>query len=436
MIAAGRHGSIVAAATWAGEGRAARSEGRSALPATPSARGQLVDRGPVAPRTRACPSRTRAMRLAEAEPLAADADEAAPRQAAREWPRRSRGPASIGSACDERGATSSQAASSSSSGISTTSPGSTPTTVSRTRQASPSATSMRSDGVELRAAPDLEPLAEIADRSARQDVGDGGQRGAVVAAVGASRRRGRGRVGAGSVMPSPSRLTRQVEEVRRARDARVVRADQLLERVRRDVHRQVEHPRRERRDVGLDGGLVLGRRRDDRGRGDPAVLADLVAVEQQAARRLGGPGGGARPRLPGDLRLARAARSRRRCRARRRSRGPARSRGRRCSGTGCAGSIRARRSRRGPRARAGGAARGRGRSAPPARAGTAGRRCRAPGARWTTGTWTSWNASPHACGASVEAVVRDDPALVHRVLARVVQRDEARLALELRRRRG
>ena len=58
-------------------------------------------------------------------------------------------------------------------------------------------------------------------------------------------------------------------------------------------------PGRERGDVGLDRGLVLGGRRHDRRGRDLAVLADLVAVEEEAARGLGGPRRDAGPRLPG-----------------------------------------------------------------------------------------------------------------------------------------
>jgi hypothetical protein len=54
----------------------------------------------------------------------------------------------------------------------------------------------------------------------------------------------------------------------------------------------------ERRQVRFDRRLVLARRRDDLCRADQPALVQLVAVEQQAARRLGGPRRDAGPRDP------------------------------------------------------------------------------------------------------------------------------------------
>ena len=58
-------------------------------------------------------------------------------------------------------------------------------------------------------------------------------------------------------------------------------------------------------EVRLDRGLVLAGRRDDLGRPDPPGFVHLVAMEEQAARRLGCPGGDPRAALPGHERLAR-----------------------------------------------------------------------------------------------------------------------------------
>ena len=66
---------------------------------------------------------------------------------------------------------------------------------------------------------------------------------------------------------------------------------------------QVEDLLRGDHEVGLDGGLVLAGGRDDLGRPDPPGLVHLVAVEEEAARRLGRPGGDAGPALPGHERL-------------------------------------------------------------------------------------------------------------------------------------
>ena len=70
----------------------------------------------------------------------------------------------------------------------------------------------------------------------------------------------------------------------------------MLEPVRRDVVRFVQDRWCERREVSLDRGLVLARRRDDRRAGDPAAVIELVVVEQQTARRLGRPRRDARAR--------------------------------------------------------------------------------------------------------------------------------------------
>ena len=108
-----------------------------------------------------------------------------------------------------------------------------------------------------------------------------------------------------------SALDCQRQEVRRARDARVVVANRLLaqRRQRRVVQRQVRGDQ-----LGhfvLDGGLVLCGGRHDRRGPDQAVVADLVAVVQQPARRLADAvadaGAGRRRRRTG----ARAARIRR-----------------------------------------------------------------------------------------------------------------------------
>ena len=113
-------------------------------------------------------------------------------------------------------------------------------------------------------------------------------------------------------------LDRQVEEVRGARDARVVAPDELLDPVRRLGVGQVEDLGRERREVGLDGALVLARRRDDLGGCDPAALVDLVAMEEEARAGPRSP----RPRRRAAASTARTAPpaggSRRRCRAPRR----------------------------------------------------------------------------------------------------------------------
>ena len=84
-------------------------------------------------------------------------------------------------------------------------------------------------------------------------------------------------------------------------------AHELLEAVRRLGLRQCQHRRRKARQVGLDGGLVLARRRHDLSRGDLALLVDVVVVEEQAARRLGRPAGRARARGPRPCGRARAA---------------------------------------------------------------------------------------------------------------------------------
>ena len=86
---------------------------------------------------------------------------------------------------------------------STTVPGSTPTTVSRTRQASPSATSIRSVASSCGAAPDLEPLADAAGPAAAGRARPRTERGAVVAAVGAAADEDAGRSAPARVMASP-----------------------------------------------------------------------------------------------------------------------------------------------------------------------------------------------------------------------------------------
>ena len=89
----------------------------------------------------------------------------------------------------------------------------------------------------------------------------------------------------------------------RAADARVVAADELLDAVGRLVLRQVEDPRREGREVGLDRRLVLARRRHDPGIPDETPLVELVGVEDETARSLRRPGSGTWPRTPGRGRL-------------------------------------------------------------------------------------------------------------------------------------
>ena len=76
----------------------------------------------------------------------------------------------------------------------------------------------------------------------------------------------------------------------RAADARVVAPDQLLDPVGGLGTRQVEHPWREGGEVGLDGGLVLARRRHDLGMAHETPFVELVGMEDQTAGRLGRPG--------------------------------------------------------------------------------------------------------------------------------------------------
>ena len=142
------------------------------------------------------------------------------------------------------------------------------------------------------------------------------------------------------------------------------------------------------------------------------------------------------PGVHGDVRRCRRLVARRRCRAPRPSRGRARPPGRRCSGKGCvaissreAGRVeRLARERvelvageRDPRRRA-----------QQVRLAVAAARLE----RVRPRDLVLANAGSQASAGDVEAVARDDPALVHRVLGRVAQRDEPRLALERRRRRG
>src|SRR6185369_5438430 len=76
-------------------------------------------------------------------------------------------------------------------------------------------------------------------------------------------------------------LHAQVEEMRGTADARVVAPDELLDPEGRLVYGQVEDARRERGQVGLDGGLVLARRRHDLGVADQALLVELVGMEDE-----------------------------------------------------------------------------------------------------------------------------------------------------------
>ena len=239
----------------------------------------------------------------------------------------------------------------------------------------------------------------------------GRERRAVVAAA---------RVPAGEDRPRRAHgrppVDRQVEEVGGARDARVVAADQPLEAAGRLLVRQVEDRRREAGEVGLDRGLVLGRRRHDRGRADDPGLVHLVAMEQQAARRLGRPGGDAGGGPPRDGRLPRplvgveqVARLGGRVDELDRPREDAPEDVRLELG-GLAGlRERARRQRVEPVAR-------RARSAPTGRAGTPRPRASGRAGREVPSTCSSRNASGQSWGAQVEAVARDDAALVHRVL--------------------
>src|SRR6266545_6649892 len=78
----------------------------------------------------------------------------------------------------------------------------------------------------------------------------------------------------------------QVQEVRRAADARVVAADELFDAQHGRVMRQVENAWRKGRQIRFDRGLVLTRRRDDLGMADEASVVELVCVEDQATWRL------------------------------------------------------------------------------------------------------------------------------------------------------
>ena len=99
-----------------------------------------------------------------------------------------------------------------------------------------------------------------------------------------------------SSLPTPITSTRgqrsvtldgQLEEVRRAGDARIVVADRLLAAQRQLVVGQIDVALDDGTQVLLDRALVLRGRRDDPRVDDRAVVVDLIAVVQQAARRLG-----------------------------------------------------------------------------------------------------------------------------------------------------
>ena len=117
----------------------------------------------------------------------------------------------------------------------------------------------------------------------------------------------RGRPWARAALLDPSHCARvlraldvQLQEVGRARDARVVVADGSLAQpgefglgALSAIEPGLDHPAQ----ILLDGALVLGGRRDDAGVGDTACVVERVAVVEQAAWRLrgavpdAGPGG-------------------------------------------------------------------------------------------------------------------------------------------------
>src|SRR5581483_10062239 len=97
---------------------------------------------------------------------------------------------------------------------------------------------------------------------------------------------------------SPSRsLHLELQEVRRARDARVVVADRLLAEQGEPVVRHLQRALDDAPQVLLDRPLVLRRRRDDLRLEDRAVAVDRVAVPQDPARRLRAAVADARARL-------------------------------------------------------------------------------------------------------------------------------------------
>ena len=98
------------------------------------------------------------------------------------------------------------------------------------------------------------------------------------------------------------------QEVRRAADARVVVANQVLAPQRRGPRRDMasDSPARSRRSC-LDLRLVLAGRRDDPGGGDQTRRVGLVAVPADAARGLGGRRARRRPAARSAPGCARAA---------------------------------------------------------------------------------------------------------------------------------
>ena len=217
----------------------------------------------------------------------------------------------MGRTCDERGTgpTAASRAGSSSAGSSTTGPGSiAERPCRRRRRPAPSATSIRSVELELLAASDL----EVAARRC------GGRLGRSAATARAAHRRRRGRRcrrrGGGRRRGQRSRPCSDARGPGSASRTRCTGRSSRISCSSRCVAssmRQVEDRRREGREVGLDGGLVLARRRDDPGGRDPARLVELVAMEEQAARRLGRPGRDARAGLSRATAGAPAAGSRR-----------------------------------------------------------------------------------------------------------------------------
>ncbi len=219
-----------------------------------------------------------------------------PRRAVRAGPRRGRRPG--GSAAGGTSAVADPDRSPSSrSGSRTTRPGSTPATASTIRHAHQMA---GRPGPRRRSSVVRRTRASSGSRRGRVGRSNARVAGhAVVAAIGVAAHDDPDASDPDRWLPSSEHLHAQVEEVRGAADARVVAADQLLDAVGRLVARQAQDARRERREVGLDRRLVLARRRHDLRAARRAALVELVGVEEQAARRLGRPGGGRAAWLPG-----------------------------------------------------------------------------------------------------------------------------------------